>query len=114
MFIILGFIVIFVFTYFSYKTAVENQKSGLWAIVTFFTGFVIQFVIPSIFLVVVIVFMSVIGRPLDQGDTWGISLVVEMAGIVGSVGGMLLILKYLAKLPDDDGLIDVPPPPKFN
>ncbi len=117
MFGILGIIAIVAFTVYSYKTAIEFGRSGLWAAATFGIGILIQFVIPFVLGITFVMIMMAAGKTEEQiaGDYYGFSIVVELGSIVASVFAMLGILKYLSRIHDDDDNVEpLPKPPKFN
>ena len=111
-FTILGFVAIVVFTFFSYKTAVEYRRSKLWALAVFLTGFFIQFFVPILTGVLIAVIMLLAGSSPEQiTDLFGISIVVDLVCLVLSVIAMFLILRHIARFHDTDGDISEPPPP---
>jgi hypothetical protein len=113
---LLGLVAIVVFTYFVFKTAKEyGRAAGLWAFVALAVGIGFQWLVPVILMIIITLVLLVTGtRPEQIEDTIGWwSFGIAFVCVALSLVGMFLILRQVAKLPDDaaDADIRVPPPP---
>lgn len=116
---LLGLVAIVVFTYFVFKTAKEyGRVAGLWAFVTFGIGIGFQWVAPVILMIIITLVLLAGGtRPEQIEDTIGWwSFGITFICLALSLVGMFLVLRQVAKLPDDtaDADIRIPPPPTFD
>lgn len=116
---ILGLTAIVVFTYFVFKTAKEyGRAAGLWAFFTLAIGIGLQWMVPVVLVTVITGVLLATGTRPEQVDDaigwWGFAIVFVC--LVLSLVGMFLVLRQVAKLPDDivDSDIRVPPPPTFD
>lgn len=108
---ILGIIVIFVFAFFVFKTAKENERSGaFWVLLTVAVGFLIQITAPILIIVGIAVYWRVTGKPIEnfQRDAEQLPIfTITVACLALSLPPLALILRHVAKLPDDG----IPEPP---
>ena len=109
-----GAVAVIVATYFTYKTANEYGRSGVLSV-----GFGLQLIAPFVFaLILAIVFMisgtarNELAEKVDGLATAGYYLFWALSFI-----GLFLIIKYVSRIPDDDGDpasgVEPPPPPRF-
>ena len=110
---------IVVFTYFVFKTAKEyGRVAGLWTFLTLGIGIGLQWIVPIIIMIVITILLLATGtRPEQVEDAigwWSFAISFICFGL--SLVGMFLVLRQVAKLPDDiaDSDIRVPPPPTFD
>ena len=111
---LLAFIVVVVATFFVFKTAGDmNRNRFLWSAINLAVGLGFQFVIPLIVLVLLVVVMRVSGTARDKLEEGisGPAFFIYLAGILLSFIGMFLVLRHVAKLPEDDPVVIAPPPP---
>jgi hypothetical protein len=115
---ILGLVVIIVATYFAYKTARDNGRSGpLWALAMLGAGLGLQIVLPIVIGTVVFVYYTLQGVPLNEIDEHfgGYDIAISGMMIFGSFAGMFLILRYLSNLAGIESSETAPPaPPTFD
>jgi len=115
---LLGLVSIVVFTYFVFKTARDYDRSaGLWALATVGIGIGFQFVVPILITIVISIILLASGtnsNNLADAIGWG-AFGISFMCLALSIVGMFLVLRHVAKLPDDiaDSDIRVPPPPTF-
>src|SRR4030095_4300071 len=111
---IFGFLAISVCTIQVYKTASGTDRSApAWAAITAITGIALQFVLPVILsLVIAVVYMATGTSPEDVGtEIYGFALVIGILGLVLSVVGMYMVMKYVSRVKDDEPAARTPPPP---
>ena len=115
---IAALIAIVVFTIQVYKTANGNGRNGaLWAMLTAAAGVGLQLVIPFILgIVLAIAYLAMGSSPetIESDITWPATL-IGIVGMILSIVAMVLISKYVAKVPDDPPMSAAapPPPPQF-
>jgi drug/metabolite transporter (DMT)-like permease len=111
---ILGLVAIVVFTVQVYKTAAGTERNApLWAAMTAVIGIALQFVVPILFGVVLAVYYIATGTPVEnlESEMFGGALLISIAGIVLSIVGMVLAMKHVSKVKDDEPAAKAPPPP---
>ncbi len=114
MLIILGLVAIVVFTIQVYKTAAGTERNApFWAGMTAVIGIGLQFVVPILFSIVVAVYYIATGTPAEnlESDMFGAALLISIAGIVLSIVGMVLVMKHVSRVKDDEPAAKAPPPP---
>lgn len=116
---ILAFVIIIVATYQAYKTAKTYERNAvMWALIVFGVGFGIQIIIPIIVGIIIGVVLILNGTPPEQLENavGSYAIILNIFFIIFSVAAMLLILKYIGKVPDEDFTApsQPPPPPEFN
>jgi uncharacterized membrane protein len=114
---IIGLIAVIIATYFTYKTANDNGRSGpLWALATFGVGFGLQFIVPILIGIVMGVILISSGMSAeDIGENInGIAAILGIVLLFLSFIGIWLIMRHVAKLPEDVQVGSVPPPPTFD
>ncbi len=104
-----GFILLIVFTVFAYKTANENGRNGIgWAVITFFTGIGIQIILPIFIVILIAIIAAFSGSSIEIIEESIPIVTITIVCIFLSLGVSFLILRYLAKVPED---FDLPPSP---
>jgi putative Mn2+ efflux pump MntP len=111
---ILGIVAIVVITIQAYKTAASNGRNAPgWAAVTAVIGIGIQFALPIFIGIAIGIYYAATGANVDNigSEYIGLFTIIGVAGIVLSIVGMYLVMKYVSKVPDDDPSPMAPPPP---
>ncbi len=121
---IAAFIGIFVATYYAYKTAKDYDRNPiLWAAIVFAVGFGFQIIIPLLAGVILGIYFIATGTPPEmlEQEIYSYAIVINIVCIILSIIGMVLVLKHLGTVPDDDVPVSSssqtsqpPPPPKFD
>jgi len=115
---LLGLAVIAIATFHVYRTARDNGRSAvLWAFATVGAGIGLQFIIPVVAVVVLTLFYvssSQRGPVIDPSqmdalNSW--ATIFGVGGVILSFVAMGLILRFVARLPEDDPAGSAPPPP---
>ena len=113
---VIALVAVMIAAYFAYKTANDNGRSGpLWALATIGVGFGFQIAIPLfIGIILGVVYVST-GTPVDQLQEriGGVASIIGMVMLFLSFIGVWLILRHVAKLPEDVPIEKLPPPPTF-
>jgi thiamine transporter ThiT len=115
---LIGIIAIVVFTIQVYKTAKNTERNApLWALLTVGVGIVMQFVIPFLIGVVLVVYYMMSGTPPErlESEIFGLALILNVVCIGLSIVGMILVMKHVSRVRDDVPMsaIQPPPPPSF-
>lgn len=101
---LLGLAFIVVATVIAYRTAKQYERNPvMWALCVLGTGLGIQILTPNLIALIIVIFMVRNGNSVLEIQT------ALMISIIFSIAAMLLILRHLAKLPDEN--IDMPPAP---
>lgn len=102
--------------FFAFKTAKDNGRNGpLWALAALGIGFGFQIVIPVLVGVILALIYMAMGTSVDQLE----EQITTPATILGfaclflSFIGIWLVLRHVAKLPEDEPVNILPPPPTF-
>lgn len=114
MLLLVGIIAIIVFTVQVYKTAVGTERNApVWAAVTAITGITLQFVIPIFFGVAIAVYYLATGTAIEEveSEAFAPTLVVNIISFLLSIVAMVLIMKHVSKVKDEDPAARTPPPP---
>lgn len=109
---ILGIVVIIVATVMAYRTARDYERNAaVWAAIVFAVGFGIQIILPFFVAIIAAVVMVAGGStPMEMQAALDVpAMIFGIVCIILSVVAMLLILRYLAKLPEEN--FDIPPAP---
>ena len=112
---ILGLVVIIVAAVMAYKTAKQYERSaGLWVAIVIAIGVGFQIVIPVVIGIVMgIVYVLQGNNPADmQNDLDGWLILINVVSILLSVVGIMAVLKYLSKVPEDKPYTAPPAPPE--
>lgn len=108
----LPIIFVIIASVFVYRTARDNGYNAVvWTIVTIVAFLGIQFLTGILFGVVVALGNAVWGWPLTLIQDY--SLIVGLLALVPSIGAVLLILRHVNTIKDDDPVSAPPPPPSF-
>jgi chromate transport protein ChrA len=114
---ILGFIAVFIATYYVYKTAKDtNRNAAGWALLTLAIEFGSQIIFPAIVVIIIATAMAISGKPLNNIDQlpWSVGTIIGLSGLVVSFVGIWLIMRRVSILPDDVNYAPAPPsPPTF-
>lgn len=114
---ILGIVAIVVFTIQVYKTADSNNRNAAgWAILTALLGVGIQFMLPVFIGLAFGIYIAATGGDIEgiEASYYGLFAVIGVAGIILSIVGMYLVMKYVSRVPDEaPGGSAPPPPPTF-
>jgi hypothetical protein len=116
---IIAFIAVFVVTYQVYKTAVSTERNPwFWAGLALVTGFGLQVVLPMLFGIFMAVYYLVTGTPADrlESEITGVVNLFAIVSLVLSIVGMVLIMKHVSRIKEDEPAAFVqgpPPPPSF-
>jgi len=111
---IIGIVAIVVFTYQVYKTANGTERNGaLWAVLTAAIGVGFQFVIPIVLGIVLAIAYMAMGTHVEdlQSEVGGLALILGIGSIILSIVGMVLVMKHVSKVKDDEPAVSKPPPP---
>lgn len=115
---IMGLVFIFVAPIFIYRSAGQNGHNPVfWALAALGVGIVLQLILPLLLSIAVGVFLVAQGQsPAEiQQSMQTPGLVIGLAGMVLSVGGVLLIMRRVNTVRDTDKPYTAPPaPPNFN
>ena len=95
---------------FVYRTARDNGYNAiLWTFIAVVAFLGVQFLIGILFGVIVLIGNRVWGWPMSViGDY---SFILGLLAIVPAIGAVLLILRHVNTIKDDEPLISPPPPP---
>jgi Ca2+/Na+ antiporter len=106
----LGFILIAVLTWQTYKAANEGGRNGvLWAVGAFIGSFVLQI---AIVIVLAIIFLAANGGRDDSLST-SFTWIASIIAMVVNLAAFWLLIKYLSRVPET-GSFTAPPPPPTN
>lgn len=98
-------------TIFVYRTAKDNGYNAiLWTFISVAVFIGVQIFIGLTYAIVLAVLNW--GHPIPAENYSGISTIVNFISIAAGVAGVLLILRHVNTLKDDE-TIDLPPPPTF-
>lgn len=114
---ILGFIAVFIAAYFVYKTAKDNGRGAVgWSLITVAVGFGLQIVLPILIGILVGLVMISTGSSAAkmQEDIQSWSIIIAVACLVLSFIGIALIIRHVAKIPEEESFVQPPLPPDFN
>ncbi len=100
-------------TFFVYKTAKENGYNAiLWAIVSFSTFVGVYLVLSIAIVVVIAIGMSFFGW--SNNAFASSEMLIDLVVMVVSGASVMLILRHVAKIKDEEYLTEeLPPPPTF-
>ncbi len=112
---IIGFALIIVVTVFAYKTAKEYQRSAIgWTAITFVAGISIQIILPIFIVILIAIAMRVSGSSVEQQKEAIPIFTISAVCVVLSVVAGFLIVRYLAKIPEEKPFDTPPAPLNFN
>lgn len=108
---IIGFVLLIVFAVFAYKTAKEYERNPfVWALISFAVGFCIQIILPASILAVFTVAAMMGGSTTEQIGNKIPFATISITFIFLSIISGFLIVRHLAKMPEEKE-IDAPPVP---
>lgn len=108
----IAIIFVIIASVFVYRTARDNGYNAVvWTIVTIVAFLGIQFLTGVLFGVVVTIGNAGWGWPLTLIQDY--SLIVALLALVPSIGAVLLILRHVNTIKDNDPVSAPPPPPSF-
>ena len=111
---IIGIVAIVVITIQVYKTAAGTDRNApLWAAINVIIGIGLQFVAPILIGIVIAVYYIATGTPVEniESEMFGAAVLISIAGIVLSIIGMGLVMKFVSRVKDDEPAARTPPPP---
>jgi hypothetical protein len=115
-----GTVAVVVATYFTFKTANENGRSGvLWALISLSVGLGLQLVAPVIVAFALALVFIISGTSQNElaEKIDGLATVGYYVCWILSFVSLFLVIKHVSKLPEsDDGTpaeFEPPPPPTF-
>ena|SRR5687768_3851343 len=114
MLLLVGIIAIVVFTVQVYKTAAGTERNApVWAAITAVIGIALQFVIPIVFGIALAVYYLTTGTPVEniESEAFAPAVIVNIICFFLSIVGMVLIMKHVSKIKDEDPAAKTPPPP---
>jgi cytochrome bd-type quinol oxidase subunit 2 len=115
---ILGIVVVIVATVLAYRTAKQYERNAVaWAAIVLAVGFGIQILVPIMVAIVIAVFMfsGVSSEPEVQLAFQAPAMIIGIACLFLSIVGVLLILRFLSKVPEEKSFTQPPAPPEtFN
>ena len=113
---ILGIVVIIVSTVMAYRTARDYERNGAaWAAIVFVVGFGIQIILPFFAAIIAAVVMIAGGStPMEMQAALDVpATIFGIVCIILSIVAVMLILRYLSKIPEDKPFTPPPTPPTF-
>lgn len=112
-FLIFQIAFIIIATIFIYKTANQNGYNAiLWSVIAVVTFFGVQLLLGIIVGIVLAIGMLYAGWTPDS--LFGLSMIINLVTLALSVGSVLLILRYVNQIRDDEFVNAPPPPTDFN
>jgi uncharacterized membrane protein AbrB (regulator of aidB expression) len=109
---IIGFVFIIVVTIFAYKTAKDYERNAIgWALITFAVGIGIQIILPAFILVIIAIAATVGGSSTQKVQDDIPFVTISIICIVLSIVAGFLILRHLAKIPEEKSFNTPPEPP---
>lgn len=118
MLFVLGLIIIGLFCFFVGKTAKENGRNALvWTLICVAVGIGLQLVVPIVVGLVIAIVLIATGTPankLQESFSFTTSITLDLIFLVLSIAGMLLLLRHVANLPENEPDVEPPPPPAFD
>lgn len=118
MLILLGLIMIGLFAFFVMRTASDNGYSALlWTPLCVVIGIVCQFGLPICVGIVIAIVFLIRGIPIskmNEAISFTTDLTISIIALGLSVVGMWLVLRHVAKIPDEVYPDEIPPPPTFD
>jgi hypothetical protein len=113
---ILGLIFVIVAPIFIYRSAKQNGRNALgWTLAALAVGLGVQIVLPAITVIIIGIAMLVAGRPPNSIDQPMMTAanISALICLVLSVVGVLLMMRQVAKIPEEKPFAAPPSPPEF-
>lgn len=115
---ILGFIIIIVAAIHIYRTAKQYERNAIgWTLITLGVGFGIQLILPLFIGIIIGIILIVNGSSIKemQGALNVPAFIIGIVCLVLSIAAVLLILRYVSKIPHEPHFTLPPSPPEtFN
>ncbi|HSK70183.1 MAG TPA: hypothetical protein VK892_00705 [Pyrinomonadaceae bacterium] len=115
---ILGFIIIIVAAIHVYRTAKQYDRNAIgWTLITIGVGFGIQLILPLFLGIIIGIVMIASGSSIEemQGSLNVPAFIIGLICLALSIAAVLLILRYVSKIPDEPPFTPPPSPPEtFN
>lgn len=109
--LLLALAFLFIAAYFVYKTAKQNGFNAvLWVIITIITFFGVQIALGFAIGVVIGLGMLILQWLPDTFEKF--SFLINLISLATGVGGVILILRHVNKIPEEEANA-LPPPPSF-
>jgi hypothetical protein len=111
--LLLGLAFLFISTFFVYKTAKENGYNALlWAAASF-SAFIGVYMVLSVTIVVIVALgIAYLGWARSTLESGG--MVIDLLVMAASAGSVMLILRHVNQIKDEEPFIEeLPPPPHF-
>ena len=109
-----GLIFVIVAPFLIYRTAKQNGRNAIfWALLSLAVGIGIQIVIPLIIGTVIAIVMFAQGSSESeiQKALETPAIIIGIVTLFLSVGGVLLIMRHVNKVPEQETFINPPAPP---
>jgi hypothetical protein len=108
----IAIIFLIIATIFVYRTARDNGYNAiLWAVITVITFLGVQLAVG--FLIGIIFGLGMAAFGWSETSLTNNAFVFNLIALAASIGSVMLILRHVNKIPDDEPA-NVPPPPKFD
>lgn len=115
-FTLLGIAFIIVATIMAYRTAKDYDRNAVtWVAIVFAAGFGIQYLLPFLIGILTAIILVAAGNSTLEINSpiLGFLKVVEFVCFFVSIIAVILILRYLGKVPEDKTFSPPPTPPTF-
>lgn len=112
-FLVLQIAFIIIATIFVYNTAKQNGYNAiLWSVITVAAFFGVQFLLGII--VGIILGLAMIYAGWMPDSVFGLTTIINLVILALGAGSVLLILRYVNQIKDDEFVNAPPPPSDFN
>lgn len=99
--------------WFGYKKARDSGRNRfLWAAISGGVFIGVQFVVGILFGVLILIAQELFGW--DSGSADRYQIFAAIPAIILSVGALMLVFRFLDRVPDERPSSEPPPPPTFN
>lgn len=114
MILILGLVVLIAMTVFSYKTAKDYEKNAVvWGLVTFGVGIFLQLILPFTIGIILGIIIVMNGKRAEDIQQQIPAVTISVVTIILNIAAGFLIIRHLAKIPEEASLTP-PQPPVFD
>ena len=112
--LLIGLAFLFISTFFVYKTAKENGYNAVvWAAASFFAFIGVYLFLSVTIVIVVSIGIAYLGWARNTLESGG--MVIELIVMAASAGSVILILRHVNQMKDEEPFIEeIPPPPDFS
>ena len=98
--------------YWGYKKGRDSRRNGaLWAVICGATFIGVQLVMGFAIGIAIGFGIAFLGWPQNTFETY--SILISIAAWIPAIVALLLIFRYLDRIPDEPILTEPPPPPTF-